>query len=50
MNRQARYEGCFLDNKREGDGVCVYKNADKFTGEWHVDLKHGEVCAPLGTF
>ena len=44
-----RYEGGWLNDKTEGDGVATYANGDKYTGEFHGDLRcveaHGRPCS-----
>jgi hypothetical protein len=37
-----RYEGGWLNDKTEGDGVATYASGDKYTGEFHADQR----CAP----
>ena len=32
------YVGCFVDNRREGHGLCIQKNGKKYEGMW-VDGK-----------
>lgn len=39
---QVEYQGNFVDDKRNGEGVIVYKNGDQYEGEWINDKRHGE--------
>lgn len=36
-----RYDGEFVDGKREGRGVLMYSNGDNYNGEWMNNLFHG---------
>ena len=36
-----RYDGEFVDGKREGRGVLTYSNGDNYNGEWMNNLFHG---------
>jgi hypothetical protein len=36
------FEGSFVCNLREGEGVCFYLNTgDFYLGSWHQDKRHG---------
>uniref|UniRef100_A0A6C0LIN6 Uncharacterized protein n=1 Tax=viral metagenome TaxID=1070528 RepID=A0A6C0LIN6_9ZZZZ len=39
---QIEYQGNFVDDKRNGTGVIVYKNGDQYEGEWGDDKRQGE--------
>ena len=36
-----RYQGEFVDGRREGRGVLIYANGDTYDGEWINNLFHG---------
>jgi len=35
------YKGSMRNGMRNGRGVCLYPNGDKYDGEWKDDLKDG---------
>ena len=35
------YKGEFIDDKRNGFGICIYSNREKYEGLWKNDLKNG---------
>ena len=35
------YEGCMVDNKREGYGRMIWKDGSYYVGEWLSDYKNG---------
>ena len=37
-----QYIGEMKDNKREGQGTCIYKNGDKYEGFWKNNKKEGK--------
>jgi len=37
-----QYIGEIKDNKREGQGTCIYKNGDKYEGFWKNNKKEGK--------
>ena len=37
-----QYHGEVKDGKREGQGICVYKNGDRYEGIWKNDKKEGK--------
>ena len=39
--KNGRYEGEYLNGKREGKGIYKYNNGDKYEGEYKNDLKEG---------
>lgn len=42
VTEKYKYTGeCDLDNKREGLGICIYKNGDRYTGYFRNDKKEG---------
>ena len=38
----AKYEGCWVNGKREGWGEIAFVNGDKYEGEWKNDKQHGK--------
>lgn len=36
-----RFEGEYLQDKKNGSGKYWYANGDKYEGEWKNDNKHG---------
>ena len=39
---KGRYEGEFLNNKREGNGIFYWDNGEKYKGEWKNDIREGK--------
>ena len=37
-----RYEGQWLDNKYEGNGMLLSDSGDIFTGQFHLHKRHGD--------
>ena len=37
-----QYNGDMKDGKREGRGICIYKNGDKYEGSWKNNKKEGK--------
>lgn len=35
------YTGFFAKGKREGQGLCEWKNGNKYDGNWRDDKRHG---------
>ena len=42
MDNGAVYEGEVVDGKREGYGVCSWKDGSKYEGEWKNDKANGK--------
>ena len=40
-NNGDKYEGQFLNNKKEGKGIMEYYNGDEYNGDWKNDKKEG---------
>eukprot|EP01051_Picozoa_sp_SAG22_P000536 SAG22_NODE_15_length_32914_cov_20.713546_10_plen_1879_part_00 len=36
-----QYDGAWVDDKRQGQGRCLFSNSDLYDGEWHSDLRAG---------
>lgn len=36
------YTGRFVDNMRNGHGVCIFANGDRYEGDWKDNLTHGQ--------
>ena len=37
-----RYEGEWSNNKRNGEGTCVYSDGEKYEGQWLNDSINGK--------
>lgn len=37
----SKYEGKFLEDKREGRGLMLFNNGDYYYGEWEYDYMEG---------
>lgn len=52
MFLQGYYDGDFHDDKKEGNGIMLYSNNDRYIGEWRnnkrgfgiLTLSNGEIC------
>ena len=42
--KNGKYQGEYLNGKREGKGIYTYNNGDKYEGEYKNDLKDGNGC------
>jgi len=38
------YEGDMHDGKKKGYGICVWKNKDRYIGQWKKDMMNGMGC------
>ncbi len=39
--KQGSYCGDWVADRRQGYGVCIYGNGDKYEGSWRADRRHG---------
>ena len=39
---KGKYEGEFVNDKREGKGIFYWENGEKYTGEWKNDIREGK--------
>lgn len=37
-----QYIGDWKNNKKDGYGICIYSNQDKYEGFWKNDMRHGK--------
>lgn len=42
MTASCTYEGEFLNDKKHGKGVLVWREGGKYEGEFQMDMKNGE--------
>ena len=45
----ARFKGDFVGGKREGWGLLLFSNGDRYEGEWHHDCMHGDAATCSAT-
>ena len=38
----SRYEGCWVEDQRNGNGTYYYVNGDSYQGEWYQHKRHGQ--------
>ena len=36
-----RYEGTFVEDRRQGQGRCTFADGSIYSGEWHAGVVHG---------